>query len=107
MSPVTGLCLFLDEFPWRKYLSRHSVSHSFPIEFLARLKRLFDNEGGICRMLLDIAFRNHHDIFSETKTPQVAVYVLSSLSTVAAIGHDDQSIQIAIWSHLSMGGRTK
>ena len=58
-------------------------------------------------MRSDIAFRNHHDILSETKTPQVAVYLLSSLSTVAAVGHDDQSIQIAIWSHLSAGGRTE
>ena len=77
------------------------------IEFLARLKRLLDNKGGIRHVLLDIAFRDHYDILGETKTPQVTVYLLSSLSSVAAIGHDDQSIKIAIRSHLSAGGRTK
>ena len=58
-------------------------------------------------MLSDITFRDHYDILGETKTPQVAVYLLSSLSSVAAVGHDDQSIQIAIRPHLSAGGRTK
>ena len=77
------------------------------VEFPARFERLLNNEGGIRDMFSDIAFRNHHNILSETKTPQVAVYLLSSLSTVAAIGHDDQSIQIAIWSHLPAGDRTK
>ena len=60
MSPVTSLYLFLDKFSWRKYLSRHSVSHSLPIEFLARLKRFLNDKGGIHRVLSDIAFRDHH-----------------------------------------------
>ena len=77
------------------------------IEFLARFKRLLDNKGGIRRVLLDIAFRDHHDILGETKTPQVTIDLLSNLSTVAAIGHDYQSVQIAIRSHLSTGSRPK
>lgn len=39
------------------------------IEFPARLKRLFNNKGGIHRVLSDITFRDHHDILGETKTP--------------------------------------
>lgn len=77
------------------------------VEFLARFERSLNNEEGIRGMLSDITFRDHHGILSEAKTPQVAVYLLSSLSTVTAIGHDDQSIQIAIRSHISTGGRTK
>ena len=77
------------------------------IEFLARFKRLLNNEGRIRRVLSNITFCYYYDILGETKTPQVAIDLLSSLSTVAAVGHDNQSIQIAIRSHLSASSGTK
>ncbi len=77
------------------------------IEFLARFKRLLNNEGRIRRVLSNITFCYYYDILGETKTPQVAIDLLSNLSTMAAIGHDYQSVQIAIRSHLSTGSRPK